>query len=97
MLHDAGALLLGVGEVRPRIQLIVGNDGGGTIFDGLEVAASARSAAFDRVMLTPQSVDLKALAEAYGWDYLLASNRGELDESLSATAGPTIIEVPLPR
>jgi 2-succinyl-5-enolpyruvyl-6-hydroxy-3-cyclohexene-1-carboxylate synthase len=42
-------------------------------------------------------VDLKALAEAYGWDYLLASNRGELDESLSATAGPTIIEVPLPR
>jgi 2-succinyl-5-enolpyruvyl-6-hydroxy-3-cyclohexene-1-carboxylate synthase len=95
--HDVGALLFGTGEPRPLIQVIVANDGGGTIFDGLEVAASARSAAFDRVMLTPQSVDLKALAEAYGWDYLLASNRGELDESLSATAGPTIIEVPLPR
>ncbi len=96
-LHDAGALLFGVGEPRPLVQVIVANDGGGTIFDGLEVAASARAAAFDRVMLTRQSVDFKALAEAYGWDYLLAGNRGELDEALSAAAGPTIIEVPLPR
>jgi len=95
--HDVGALLFGSGESRPLIQVIVANDGGGTIFDGLEVAASARPEAFDRVMLTPQSVDLKALATAYGWDYLLVSNRGELDESLSATAGPTLIEVPLPR
>jgi 2-succinyl-5-enolpyruvyl-6-hydroxy-3-cyclohexene-1-carboxylate synthase len=96
-LHDVGALLFGTAEARPLIQVIVANDGGGTIFDGLEVAASARPEAFDRVMLTPQSVDLKALAAAYGWDYRLAANRGELDESLSASAGPTIIEVPLPR
>jgi 2-succinyl-5-enolpyruvyl-6-hydroxy-3-cyclohexene-1-carboxylate synthase len=97
LLHDAGALLFGAGEPRPTIQVIVGNDGGGTIFDGLEVAASARPEAFDRVMLTPQSVYLSALAAAYGWDYRLAPNRGELDESLSASDGPTIIEVPLPR
>jgi 2-succinyl-5-enolpyruvyl-6-hydroxy-3-cyclohexene-1-carboxylate synthase len=97
LLHDAGSLLFGVGEHRPLIQVIVANDGGGTIFDGLEVADSAPAAAFDRVLLTPQSVNVKALAEAYGWSYLLASNRGELDEALSATTGPTIIEVPLPR
>src|SRR6185312_4328999 len=97
LLHDAGSLLFGVGEPRPLIQVIVANDGGGTIFDGLEVADSAPAAAFDRVLLTPQSVNVKALAEAYGWSYLLASNRGELDEALSATTGPTIIEVPLPR
>ncbi|MEO7123498.1 MAG: 2-succinyl-5-enolpyruvyl-6-hydroxy-3-cyclohexene-1-carboxylic-acid synthase [Lacisediminihabitans sp.] len=96
-LHDAGALLFGDGEPRPLIQVIVANDGGGTIFDGLEVAATARPKNFDRVMLTPQSVDLKALAAAYGWHYLLASSRGELDEALSASAGPIIIEVPLPR
>jgi 2-succinyl-5-enolpyruvyl-6-hydroxy-3-cyclohexene-1-carboxylate synthase len=96
-LHDAGALLFGVGESRPLIQVIVANDGGGTIFDGLEVAATARPEAFDRVMFTPQSVDLKSLAAAYGWDYFLAGSRGELDEALSASAGPTIIEVPLPR
>jgi 2-succinyl-5-enolpyruvyl-6-hydroxy-3-cyclohexene-1-carboxylate synthase len=97
LLHDVGSLLLAPGEKRPRIQLIVGNDGGGTIFDGLEVAASAVPERFDRVLYTPQSVGLRALAEAYGWDYLLVGNRGELDEALTASAGPTLVEVPLPR
>jgi 2-succinyl-5-enolpyruvyl-6-hydroxy-3-cyclohexene-1-carboxylate synthase len=97
LLHDVGALLFGTGEPRPTIQVIVGNDGGGTIFDGLEVAESAGPERFDRVLFTPQAADLRALAEAYGWRYLLAGNRGELDEALSASDGPTLIEVPLPR
>ena len=96
-LYDVGALLFGGGEVRPRIQLIVGNDGGGTIFDSLEMAATAAAAAFDRVQYTPQSVDLRALAAAYGWDYRVARNRGELDEALAASETPTLVEVPLPR
>jgi len=95
-LHDVGALLFGVGEQRPRIQVIVGNDGGGTIFDGLEVASSA-GPAFDRVLLTPQDVSLENLAAAYGWRYLRATNRGELDQALTASLEPTVIEVPLPR
>lgn len=97
MLYDAGALLLGGGEPVPRIQVIVGNDGGGTIFDDLEVAATAPSEPFDRVLYTPRAVDLRALASAYGWDYRLVTNRGELDEALAASAVPTIVEVPLPR
>jgi 2-succinyl-5-enolpyruvyl-6-hydroxy-3-cyclohexene-1-carboxylate synthase len=97
LLHDVGALLFGTGEPRPTIQVIVGNDGGGTIFDGLEVAESAGPERFARVLFTPQAADLRALAEAYGWRYLLAGNRGELDEALSASDGPTLIEVPLPR
>lgn len=96
-LYDVGALLFGTGEPRPRIQVIVGNDGGGTIFDGLEVSASAPQRSFDRVLYTPQSVDLRSLAAAYGWEYRMARNRGELDESLAASALPTIVEVPLPR
>lgn len=96
-LHDSGALLVGVGESKPRIQVIVGNDGGGTIFDGLEVAATAPREAFDRVLYTPQSADFRSLAAAYGWEYRRAANRGELDEALSATAGAAIVEVPLPR
>jgi 2-succinyl-5-enolpyruvyl-6-hydroxy-3-cyclohexene-1-carboxylate synthase len=96
-LHDAGSLLFGVGETRPRIQVIVGNDGGGTIFDSLEVAASAPQDALDRVLLTPQEVSFSALASAYGWTYLLATNRGELDQALTASTGPTLIEVPLER
>jgi 2-succinyl-5-enolpyruvyl-6-hydroxy-3-cyclohexene-1-carboxylate synthase len=96
-LHDVGALLFGVGEPRPRIQVIVGNDGGGTIFDDLEVAATAPQDAIDRVLLTPQSVDFAGLAAAYGWTYLRATNRGELDQALTASVGPTLVEVPLER
>ena len=61
-LHDAGGLLFGRGETRPRIQVIVGNDGGGTIFDTLEVARRARRTRCDRVLLTPQEVDFATLA-----------------------------------
>lgn len=98
LLHDVGSLLLGEGEQRPRVLVIVGNDGGGTIFDALEVAASAPAEAFDRVQYTPQRVDLAPLAGAYGWEYRRATTRGELDEALgTAVTGPTLLEVPLPR
>ncbi|HEY4224714.1 MAG TPA: 2-succinyl-5-enolpyruvyl-6-hydroxy-3-cyclohexene-1-carboxylic-acid synthase [Pseudolysinimonas sp.] len=97
MLHDAGSLAFGVGEPRPDMQVIVGNDGGGTIFDGLEVAGSADAALLDRVMLTPQQVDLEALARAYGWEYRKAATRGELDPALTPTPGQVLIEVPLAR
>lgn len=99
LLHDAGSLLLPpASELSPRIQLLVGNDGGGTIFDGLEVAGSASSQAFDRVMLTPQRVDLEALARAYGWVYERAETRVELERVFTApVTGPTIVEVPLAR
>lgn len=98
LLHDAGSLLIGDGEVRPRVLLVVGNDGGGTIFDTLEVASSAPSDAFDRVLYTPQTVDVAALAGAYGWEYRRAETQGRLTDALTApVTGPTILEVPLPR
>ncbi|MFB9307660.1 2-succinyl-5-enolpyruvyl-6-hydroxy-3-cyclohexene-1-carboxylate synthase [Agromyces hippuratus] len=98
LLHDVGSMLLGEGEQRPRVQLIVGNDGGGTIFDSLEVAASAPAEAFDRVQFTPQHVDLAALAAAYGWSYTRAATRAELHDALGTRVdGPSILEVPLPR
>jgi 2-succinyl-5-enolpyruvyl-6-hydroxy-3-cyclohexene-1-carboxylate synthase len=97
MLHDAGSLLAGNGEPLPRMQVIVGNDGGGTIFDSLEVAATADRALIDRVLLTPQTVDLAALASAYGWEYRRVETRGELDPALTPTPGRVLIEVPLAR
>lgn len=97
LLHDVGSLLTVPGEVIPRIQLIVGNDGGGTIFDSLEVSGSADKRSLDRVLYTPQAVRVADLAAAYGWSYVRADNRGQLDEALSSPQGRTIIEVPLPR
>ncbi|RGE19160.1 2-succinyl-5-enolpyruvyl-6-hydroxy-3-cyclohexene-1-carboxylic-acid synthase [Leucobacter sp. wl10] len=98
LLHDAGSLLLPEGEGRPRIQLFVGNDGGGTIFDGLEVAGSADPAALERVMYTPQRVEIAALARAYGWTHRRVAARGELENLLTEpVTGPEIVEVPLAR
>lgn len=98
LLHDAGSLLIAPGEARPRLQVIVGNDGGGTIFDGLEVAATAAPTAIDRVLFTPQQVNLEALATAYGWDYARAATRSTLESALTApVARPTLLEVPLAR
>lgn len=95
LLHDAGSLA--PGEVRPRMQVIVGNDGGGTIFDSLEVAGSADPELFDRVLLTPQQVDIAALAAAYGWTHRVAATRGELEDALSASTPRALIEIPLSR
>ncbi|MFT4284369.1 MAG: 2-succinyl-5-enolpyruvyl-6-hydroxy-3-cyclohexene-1-carboxylate synthase, partial [Protaetiibacter sp.] len=97
LLHDVGSLLGGEGEPWPRLQVIVGNDHGGTIFDGLEVARSADPALADRVLLTPQSVDLAALASAYGWEHRLVTERGQLAGALTPAAGRVIVEVALAR
>ncbi len=97
-LHDVGALLLPSAETEPRLQVIVGNDGGGTIFDDLEVAGVADRDAMDRVLYTPQSVRLEQLALAYGWEYQRVTTRTALDQALtSPVGGRQLIEVPLAR
>ncbi|KQQ66344.1 2-succinyl-5-enolpyruvyl-6-hydroxy-3-cyclohexene-1-carboxylic-acid synthase [Microbacterium sp. Leaf320] len=97
-LHDVGALLLPPDEDEPRIQVIVGNDGGGTIFDGLEVASTADRADLDRAFYTPHTVRLEKIALAYGWEYQRVTTRTALDQVLTAPAGGRqLIEVPLTR
>ena len=97
-LHDVGALLLPPEELEPRIQVIVGNDGGGTIFDGLEVAQVAGADDMTRVLYTPHTVRLEQIALAYGWEYHRPSTRGALDQLLtSPVGGRQLIEVPLSR
>lgn len=98
LLHDVGALLLPPQEQEPRIQVIVGNDGGGTIFDGLEVASVAGREVMDRVLFTPHAVRLEELAAAYGWEYRRVTTRSALDQALTSPAGGRqLIEVPLDR
>jgi len=94
LLHDAGALLVPLPEDL-RVHLFVGNDGGGTIFDELEVAATAHADDFDMVMRTPHRADLVALAAAGGWAYRRATTRAELDDALTAPEPLLLVEVPL--
>ena len=72
-LHDAGGLLTGTEERRPNVRFVVVNDGGGTIFDGLEHSL-APAEVVRRVFTTPHGVDLQALAKAYGARHVHASS-----------------------
>ena len=97
-LHDASSLMRepGVDEVA-KVHIVVANDGGGTIFDTLEVRQSTSAEAFDRVLYTPHTVDLEALARAYGWDYVAVSTMSGLTEALARTDTHLVVDVSLPR
>ncbi len=98
LLHDVGSLLLPPDEDEPRLQVVVGNDGGGTIFDSLEVASAAAASDLDRAFYTPHTVRIEHLALAYGWEYQRVTTRSALDQALTTpVGGRQIIEVPLAR
>jgi 2-succinyl-5-enolpyruvyl-6-hydroxy-3-cyclohexene-1-carboxylate synthase len=94
LLHDAGSLAIDPLDGNLNLQLVVGNDNGGTIFSGLEMASTLDAPSFDRLFRTPQNVDLWHLAQSYGWEYFRVESLGELDEGL-AKAGRVLIDVRL--
>jgi 2-succinyl-5-enolpyruvyl-6-hydroxy-3-cyclohexene-1-carboxylate synthase len=98
LLHDASSLnLSGLGQGgshgNPNLQLIVGNDSGGRIFENLPIAALASEQQFERLFITPQRVDLAALAQAYGWRYFKTSAQSVA--VLMGERGPVLIDVSL--
>ena len=94
LLHDAGSLAIDSTEAEPNLQVIVGNDGGGSIFSSLEMAKTLDEATFTRLFKTPQTVDLWHLAQAYGWGYTRVETLGQLDEAL-AKNGRQLVDVRL--
>ena len=94
LLHDASSLAIDPNDGQLNIQLVVGNDGGGTIFAGLEMAAQLEAKTFEKLFTTPQQVDLWHLAQAYGWNYIRVEDRAELDAALQTT-GRVLVDVRL--
>jgi 2-succinyl-5-enolpyruvyl-6-hydroxy-3-cyclohexene-1-carboxylate synthase len=94
LLHDASSLAVDPVDGELNIQIVVGNDGGGTIFAGLEMASLLDSKTFERLFTTPQQVDIWHLAQAYGWNYLRVESRTELASALQ-TSGRVVIDVRL--
>ncbi len=98
LLHDAGSLMREPGiPDEGRVQVFVANDGGGTIFDSLEVKDSAPADHFDRAFYTPHGVDLSSLAAAYGWSYQAVTTMGELTEALASNESYLLVDISLPR
>jgi 2-succinyl-5-enolpyruvyl-6-hydroxy-3-cyclohexene-1-carboxylate synthase len=97
-LHDAGGLLLGAGETVPALRIVVLNDAGGAIFGLLEHGAVERTGrygtAVERLFGTPHTVDLAALAAAYGVAHRAVSTTADLAAALGEpVVGRSIIEV----
>lgn len=103
-LHDAGGLLVGPGEPRPDLTVVVVNDDGGGIFSTLEYGEPARSAtpesaaATERIFGTPHGTDLSALCTGYRVAHRLVGSLAELTEQLDRPAeGIRVLEVRVDR
>ena len=97
-LHDVGGLLLGAGEEQPDLRIVVLNDSGGAIFGLLEHGGVEQGGrygdAVERLFGTPHSVDIAALAAAYGVGHSLVSTTAGLAEALGRPVqGRSIVEV----
>jgi 2-succinyl-5-enolpyruvyl-6-hydroxy-3-cyclohexene-1-carboxylate synthase len=94
-LHDVGGLLIGPHERRPRLRIVVVNDGGGTIFSRLEHAA-ANPRHFERVFTTPHGVDLASVCAGYGVPHTAVRSVTALKTALAAPVeGFEVIEAVL--
>ncbi len=95
LLHDAPGLLVGPGEPRPDLCVVVVNNDGGGIFSTLEQAAFPGP--FERVFGTPHGTPMASLAAAAGLPYRRIERASELGQALAAAglpgAGVSLVEV----
>jgi 2-succinyl-5-enolpyruvyl-6-hydroxy-3-cyclohexene-1-carboxylate synthase len=95
LLHDAPGLIIGPGEPRPDLCVIVVNNDGGGIFSTLEQAAFPGP--FERVFGTPHGAGIAQLAAAAGLAYRRVERPDELPDVLAAAgspgAGVSVVEV----
>ncbi len=86
-LHDSNGLVLGPGEERPDLTIVVVNDDGGSIFASLEQGAARHGASFDKLFGTPHGVDLASLCAATRTPHWKVDSLAELRHALDTPAG----------
>ncbi|PRX98779.1 2-succinyl-5-enolpyruvyl-6-hydroxy-3-cyclohexene-1-carboxylic-acid synthase [Allonocardiopsis opalescens] len=89
LLHDQNGLLLGPGEERPDLVVVVANNDGGGIFSTLEQAEHPQ--VFERLFGTPHGVGADRVAAMAGWPHLLLDHPKQLPDAL-AEPGPRLVE-----
>ena len=99
--HDANGLLIGPGEPRPDLTIVVLNDDGGGIFGTLEPGAGGSGgslagidASYERIFGTPTGVSIAGLCAAYGVPHELAADADTLASRISSPGrGIRVVEV----
>ncbi|QUQ70527.1 2-succinyl-5-enolpyruvyl-6-hydroxy-3-cyclohexene-1-carboxylic-acid synthase [Kutzneria sp. CA-103260] len=92
-LHDINGLLIGPGELRPNLAIVVLNDDGGGIFSLLEQGSPEHADSFERVFGTPHGADLGALCAGYGVPHTLVRDAAAFRAALAPADGIRIVEV----
>ncbi|NUT91390.1 MAG: 2-succinyl-5-enolpyruvyl-6-hydroxy-3-cyclohexene-1-carboxylic-acid synthase [Saccharothrix sp.] len=92
-LHDTNGLLIGPGEPRPDLTVVVLNDDGGGIFTLLEQGAPEHAATFERVFGTPHGTDLAHLCAAHGVPHTRVDTADQLRHALTAPSGMRVVEI----
>ncbi|SEL35534.1 2-succinyl-5-enolpyruvyl-6-hydroxy-3-cyclohexene-1-carboxylate synthase [Blastococcus sp. DSM 46786] len=91
-LHDLTGLLLGEGEPRPALTVVVPDNDGGGIFAQLEPGQDRHAADYRRVFGTPHGRDLVTVAESLGWPATRVSTPAEL-QAVLGLGGPQVVVV----
>jgi 2-succinyl-5-enolpyruvyl-6-hydroxy-3-cyclohexene-1-carboxylate synthase len=86
-LHDLTGLVIGPGEARPDLTIVVANDDGGSIFATLEQGAPDHAPAFDKLFGTPHGVDLASVCTGLRIPHWRVHDRAELAHALANPNG----------
>lgn len=92
-LHDATGLVVGPGEARPDLTVVVVDNDGGGIFGLLEQGSPEHAAAFERVFGTPHGTDPEALCAATRTPYTRVETPQELAAALRPGSGIRVVHV----
>ena len=93
LIHEISGLnLTGLGDL--QVQLIVGNDNGGHIFDRLEMREHVSTAWFEKLFTTSQELDLKSVVTGFGWNYQVVRSIAELENAMQLS-GAVVIDYQL--
>ncbi len=96
-LHGSNGLLIGPGEPRPDLTIVVANDDGGSIFVALEQGAPEFADSFERVFATPTGANIGGLCAAFGIAHERADAAALPDVLAKPTTGLRVVEVVVPR
>jgi 2-succinyl-5-enolpyruvyl-6-hydroxy-3-cyclohexene-1-carboxylate synthase len=96
-LHDANGLVIGPGEPRPDLCIVVLNDDGGGLFALLEQGAPEHAGVFERVFGTPHGVDIEALCAATRTGYERVVDLEKLEAAVAPQDGLRVVEVRVDR
>jgi 2-succinyl-5-enolpyruvyl-6-hydroxy-3-cyclohexene-1-carboxylate synthase len=86
-LHDLTGLVIGPGEARPDLTIVVANDNGGSIFATLEQGAPEHADAYDKLFGTPHDVDLASVCTGLRVPHWQVRTRDELTQALANPNG----------